>query len=50
MIYLDVTLGLTTGDIPGCNSRVNYRMIYLDVTLGLITGDIPGCNIRVNYR
>jgi hypothetical protein len=25
VIYLDVILGLTTGDIPGCNIRVNYR-------------------------
>jgi hypothetical protein len=25
VIYLDVTLGLITGDIPGCNIRVNYR-------------------------
>jgi hypothetical protein len=25
VIYLDVTLGLITGDIPGCNIRVYYR-------------------------
>ena len=37
MIYLDVTLGLITGDILGGNIRAH-------------TGDIPGCNIRVNYR
>ena len=50
MIYLDVALGLITGDIPGCKHYVELQVIYLDVTLGLITGDIPGCNIRVNYR
>jgi hypothetical protein len=25
VIYMDVTLGLTTGDIHGCNITVNYR-------------------------